>query len=70
VNIGETVEAACCREVEEETGIEVDRDKLALVGVYSKPGRDPRGHTVSVAYTVKLLEAQEPHAGSDALSAE
>ena len=70
VNIGETVQAACCREVKEETGIAVDQDKLALVGVYSNPNRDPRGHTVSVAYTVKLQEEQEPQAGSDALSAE
>ena len=70
VNIGETIEAACCREVQEETGIAVDQGDLALVGVYSNPGRDPRGHTVSVAYTVKLQKAQELHAGSDALSAE
>jgi 8-oxo-dGTP diphosphatase len=70
VNIGETVEAACCREVEEETGIAVEQERLALVGVYSNPSRDPRGHTVSVAYTVKLQETQEPRAGSDALSAE
>jgi 8-oxo-dGTP diphosphatase len=69
VGIGETVEAACCREVKEETGIAVDQDKLAL-GVYSDPRRDPRGHTVSIAYAVKLEAAQEPRAGSDALSAE
>jgi 8-oxo-dGTP diphosphatase len=70
VNIGETIEAACCREVKEETGITINQDQLALVGVYSDPNRDPRGHAVSIAYTVKLEEAQEPRAGSDALSAE
>jgi 8-oxo-dGTP diphosphatase len=56
--------------VKEETGIVVDQEQIALVGVYSNPNRDPRGHTVSVAYTVKLQETQDPQAGSDALSAE
>jgi 8-oxo-dGTP diphosphatase len=68
VEIGETVENACRREVQEETGIEVDQ--LRLVGVYSDPARDPRGHTVSVAFVTILPRAVTPKAGSDAAGAE
>lgn len=66
VEIGETVEAACRRELKEETGIDV-RD-LKLVGVYSDPKRDPRGHTCSVAYLAKV-DSAEPSAGDDAAAA-
>ena len=48
VEAGETVEDACRREMCEETGIVVH--DLRLVGVYSDPARDPRRHTVSVAF--------------------
>ena len=68
VDIGETVETACRREVREETGLNVDA--LRLIGVYSDPGRDPRGHTVSVAYAATLSHSQQPKPGSDAKSAE
>ncbi len=48
VEVGETVEDACKREVLEETGLILT--KLKLVGVYSELHRDPRGHSVSVAF--------------------
>jgi len=62
VELGETVEEAARREAREETGLDVEL--MGLLGVYSDPGRDPRGHTVSVVY---LAEARgEPVAGDDA----
>ena len=48
VDIGETVESAAVREAKEETNLEVVLK--GLLGVYSKPDRDPRGHVVSVVY--------------------
>lgn len=67
VEIGETVEDACRREMREEIGLDVRN--LRLIGVYSKPDRDPRGHTVSIAYLADA-DVSEIRAGSDAASAE
>ena len=53
VEVGETVEAAAVREVAEETGLAVELARL--VGVYSDPERDPRGHNVSVAFLARVL---------------
>jgi 8-oxo-dGTP diphosphatase len=66
VEYGETVEAAALRELKEETGIGPISQRL--IGVYSKPKRDPRGHTVSVAYLMQVGNAT-PKAGDDAQSA-
>ncbi len=63
VEIGEPTEAAILREMEEETALEVAVERI--VGVYSDPRRDPRGHTVSVAYALRRTGG-EPGAGSDA----
>lgn len=62
VDPGETVGAAARREAHEETGLEV---KLrALLGVYSDPGRDPRGQTVSLVFVASA--GGTPAAADDA----
>lgn len=48
VEYGETVERAAIREMKEETNIDVDLENI--IGVYSDPDRDPRGHTITVAF--------------------
>lgn len=61
----ETIEHTAARELEEETG--VSKLKMELVGIYSKPGRDPRGWTVSAAYMAVVSDDQvKPVAGDDA----
>jgi 8-oxo-dGTP diphosphatase len=67
VAVGETVEDACRRELLEETGVKAGR--LALVGVYSDPRRDPRGHTVSTVFLTRV-RGGKAMAGSDAAAAE
>ena len=51
VRYGERVEDAAAREAREETGLRVKLEKL--VGVYSDPKRDPRGHVVSVCFSAR-----------------
>lgn len=68
VEIGETVEAAALRELKEETGL--DGRILRLVGVYSDPKRDPRGHTVSIVFRVSVDGTAQPIGGDDAEHAE
>lgn len=62
VDVGETVEQAACREMLEEVGLDVSI--TGLLGVYSRPDRDPRGHTVTVIYTGDA--AGQPVAADDA----
>lgn len=62
VEYGETVEEAILREVKEETGM--DAKIKRLLGVYSRPDRDPRGHVISIVF---LLDAEgKLIAGDDA----
>ena len=53
VEYGETVEEAAIREAKEETGLAVRIGRL--VGVYSDPDRDPRGHVVTIAYLAEEI---------------
>ncbi len=62
VDVGERLERAALREMREETGLRVTLE--ALLGCYSDPARDPRGHTVSVVYVARA--AGEPAAADDA----
>ncbi|MBN1280671.1 MAG: NUDIX hydrolase [Candidatus Thermoplasmatota archaeon] len=63
VEYGETTEKALVREMLEETSLHVSI--RSLVGVYSDPQRDPRGHTVTVAYLVRRVSGSL-EAGDDA----
>jgi 8-oxo-dGTP diphosphatase len=51
VEYGERVEEAAVREALEETGLRVRLERI--IGVYSDPNRDPRGHTISICYLAK-----------------
>jgi len=56
VEYGETVEQAAIREAKEETGLEAKL--IRLVGVYSDPTRDPRGHYISIAYLAEAISGE------------
>lgn len=66
VEKNETVEAAARRELLEETGVTPTSQRL--IGVYSKPGRDPRGQVISIAYLMRVGKTN-PVAGDDAKAA-
>jgi 8-oxo-dGTP diphosphatase len=66
VECGETTEQAAARELAEETGLVAA--EVSLIGVYSDPQRDPRGHVVSIAYRVAVA-GYDPRAGDDAADA-
>jgi 8-oxo-dGTP diphosphatase len=52
VEEGEALERAATRELHEETGL--TGIQLEQVGAFGDPGRDPRGHTVSIAYSAVI----------------
>jgi len=63
VEYGERVEDALIRELREETGLICKPEKI--VGVYSDPDRDPRGHFVSICFLAKPVGGRLK-AGDDA----
>jgi ADP-ribose pyrophosphatase YjhB (NUDIX family) len=65
VDYGESAEQAARREAAEETGLEVEL--VAVVGVYSDPERDPRGHTLTTAFAARAWG--DPAGGDDAAEA-
>jgi 8-oxo-dGTP diphosphatase len=63
---GETCEAAAIREAKEETGLDVHLEHLLYV--YSDPKRDPRKHTITIAFTANA--SGTPIGMDDALEAQ
>jgi 8-oxo-dGTP diphosphatase len=67
LNYGETLEHCVVREVQEETGLKTEI--VDLVGVYSAPDRDPRGHFVTAVFHLRPIGGSLK-AGDDAKEAE
>jgi len=65
IDDGERAEDAARREMREELGVDVEL--VTLLGVYSDPARDPRGHTISTVYVGRAND--RPRAGDDAADA-
>ena len=64
---GECAETAAVREMREETGLDVEL--TGLLGVYSRPDRDPRQHTLTVAFAGRPRNPETLQAGDDAAHA-
>lgn len=67
IELGETLETACKRELLEETGLVVD--KMTQFKTYDAIDRDPRHRTISVVYFTELSERQQVNGGDDAARA-
>ena len=63
VDYGETTEKAVVREIWEETHLKTEINQL--IGIYSQPKRDPRRHTITIAYSLQV-KSGTLKAGSDA----
>ena len=70
VEHGESCLDAAQRELHEETGLEIAKNRFSRIGIYDNPERDPRGHVVSIAYGCMLGNRLEPQAADDAATAE
>lgn len=64
VDVGEPLEKAAMREALEETCLQVSLK--ALLGMYSDPKRDERGHTVTAVYVAEA--SGQPKAADDAMN--
>ena len=62
VDVGEIVEYAAVREAREEVCLDISL--IALLGIYSDPSRDNRGHTVTAVYVAEA--SGTPNAADDA----
>lgn len=67
VNIDELLEVACIRELNEETGLKVD--KMEQFRTYDAIDRDPRHRTISVVYSAEVEEKFDVKGNDDAAKA-
>lgn len=68
IEMNETLEEACKRELKEETGLIVG--KMTQFKTYDAIGRDPRHRTISVVYFTELNKRQNVIGADDATNAE
>jgi len=68
IHMDELLETACKRELQEETGLVVD--KMYQFKTYDAIDRDPRHRTISVIYYAKLDKIQQVKGGDDAARAD
>ncbi len=67
LEIGETLEQACIRELQEETGLNVQH--MEQFRAYDAINRDPRHRTISVVFSVQLNQMDKVTGGDDAARA-
>ncbi|MCB7480081.1 NUDIX domain-containing protein [Christiangramia sediminis] len=67
VEEGENLETAAKRELLEETGVKVE--SMQQVQAFGEPGRDPRGHTISIAFLSRIFCEEHLKASDDAKDA-
>ncbi len=68
VDENEPLDKAAYRELVEETGLK--NVSLKQLQTFGDPGRDPRGHTVSIVFWGIIRSKEKAMAGDDALKAE
>jgi ADP-ribose pyrophosphatase YjhB (NUDIX family) len=69
-HLGETLEEAAARELEEETGLVASDLPLEQIETYSKLDRDPRGRVITTAFLAIAPDLPIPTAGTDARRAD
>jgi 8-oxo-dGTP diphosphatase len=70
MNMDETAVAAACRELREETGLQLMEGDFHQVGAFSQVDRDPRERVVTIAYYALLDLIRQVRGADDAGKAE
>lgn len=68
VEMGETLEQSCIRELQEETGLRVP--KMQQFKAYDAVDRDPRHRTISVVFSAEIEQQSPVKGGDDACNAQ
>lgn len=64
---GEDLEQAARRELLEETGVKIE--SMEQIRAFGKPGRDPRGRMISIAFLSRIFSEEALNPGDDAKDA-